>query len=243
MDNQQKENRKSVWKKIRKFWDYNKWKVLIVVFLMAVVAYGISKAIAQKELAFSGVLINCYTQKESTLADDFAKYQQIDTGTYDVLLEDNLFITENYTQGSAAVLQSLLLRLSAGEIDVLAANNEVFRMYAYSTSESIADLRDYLDEKTLVSLSDKLYYIDKEFLPIIQEVVGSEEAYEMLEYPDPRCPEKMGEPVPVGIDISGSSKIQSIYTLGESSLYLGIIDNTQHEDLVVPFVEFLLGEL
>ena len=242
MDNQRTEKWKRVWKKTVNFWYYHKWKVLLVLFLTALGVYGISTALAQKELAFSGVMINCYSQKESTLAEDFARYEQIDTDTYDVLLEDNVVLAENYTQGNMMVLQSLLARVNAGELDILAADTDVFRLYANATSGILADVRDYLDEEALTALSGQIYYIDRAFLSVLQEAVGSEEAYKALEYPDPHRPEEMTEPVPVGIDISNCPKIQAAYNLGESPLYLGIIANTQRPETVAHFIEFLFDQ-
>lgn len=239
MEDKRTQKYTETWKKISNFWYYHKWKVLLILFLTMLGVYGIRTALAQKEAAFSGVLINCYPQKESTIAADFAQHEQIDTDTYDVLVEDNVLLTENYTQGNMMLLQSLLARVNAGELDVLAADADVFRLYANTASGVFADLREYFDEEALTKLPGQIYYIDLAFLPVIQEAAGSEEAYNSLQYPDPHCPEEMAEPVPVGIDVSGFPRMQEFYDFGGAPMYLGIVSSTQRPELAVHFIAFL----
>lgn len=234
------EKRRAAWRKLLNFWDYHKWLLLIGTFLLVLGGYGVCTALAQKETAFSGVLVNFHAREESTLAAQFAQYAQLDTKTCDVLLDDGISITADYTQGTMAALQAILARIHAGELDVLAADAEVFRLYANSTSEILMDLRQCLDAELLRRLDGRIYYIDRAFGPAVAQSAASEAQYAALEFPDPFRPEEMEDPIPVGIAIDDLPRIQALYGTSPTPRYLGVVSNTRHAETAAQFVAFLL---
>lgn len=227
--------------KINNFWSYHKWILLITLFLSGLAIYGVYMISAQKDSALSGVFINCSAQAESTLSEQFAEYAQIDLCSYDVRLDDGIFLSMDYTPTSMGALQSLLVRIHAGELDLLAADTDFFLRCANNVSGILADLREYLDEENLSQLEGQIFYVDRDYLKELEDTMSDGDTYVELQYPNPLYPERMNDPVPVGIDVSGAERIQQVYGISERPLYMGIVSNTEHPETVRLFLEFLLN--
>ena len=198
-------------------------------------------ALTQKEAALSGAFINCHALTESALSEQFAAYAQIDLRNSDVRLDDDIFLSMDYTPASMAALESVFARIYAGELDFLAADTDIFQRCANNTSDLFADLREYLDEETLAALNGQIFYMDRSFLKELEDAMGDGETYEALRYPDPLCPEKMNDPIPVGIDVSGAEQIRRLYGILDRPLYLGIVSNAEHPETAAQFIDFLLN--
>ena len=113
--------------KIDHFWSYHKWLLLTALFLSCLGIYGVRMALTQKEAALSGAFINCHALTESALSEQFAAYAQIDLRNSDVRLDDDIFLSMDYTPASMAALESVFARIYAGELDFLAADTDIFQ--------------------------------------------------------------------------------------------------------------------
>ena len=58
--------------------------------------------------------------------------------------------------------------------------------------------------------------------------------------PDPKKPEEMEQPVPVAVDISACGEFTSVYYTPDTAVYIAVVTNAPHKELVAQFIEFLL---
>jgi multisubunit Na+/H+ antiporter MnhB subunit len=104
----------------------------------------------------------------------------------------------------------------------------------------LTDLREVLDAETLAKCADRLYYIDETIIDVLNSPLGEQVEPNVLEYPqDPKKPETMQKPVPVGIDVSDREDLQKAYYL-DDTLFVGIIKSTARPELSRQFLEYLL---
>ena len=221
------------------FWDYYKWHTIIFVLVLALLIQGIVGAVNRKDVVFAGYLLNC---KVNVQDDDFLQgfydYADIDSRKEAALYSD-MILTNGYSKNEINTFQRIMAGISVQEADFLVGQDQSFRLCAYSTSRMFMDLREFLDAETLEAYGDRLYYIDGALLDELDDSVGNKVDYSQLAYPDPRKPETMENPIPVGIDISDRKDFQSAYYYDDTTLYLGVIINAPHTDLMKLFLDYL----
>ena len=190
------------------------------------------------EAAFFGFFLNTYCEKEEETAfvNDFATKAQLDTEEYDVLIDSSLRISvgtvEEYTM---ATMNRILVSLTAGDLDFIGAEPATFEHYVFSNT--FCDLSTLLTPQQMETYKDYIYYAD---LAEIRNKLNwdSMEEYVIKEY-DPRDPDSMAEPVPVGLYILDAPKIASVYKLPEGELIMGIPANAPHKETILKFIDYI----
>lgn len=227
--------------KLENFWYYNKWFIIGGAFLLALAINLVVSIATNQDASFTALLVNCVQREQSsTLAEDFAAYAQIDTEEQGpVNLDTSIMLSEEQSEQNVQLLQVIVARIAARDIDAMAANTENFELYAYNTGGLFCDLREQMDEAALDALEGNLFYIDQAFEEYITENAGNPEVIETLEFPDPFAPEKMEEPIPVGIRIDSCKAFSDDYSCGSAAVYMGIVNNAQHPALAVKLAEYL----
>ena len=135
--------------KLEYFWMYYKIPFLTVVFLFAVAAYFIYAKAAEKEPAFSAILLDIHTDvQEEALEEEFAEYAGIDTGKYEVQISTSLLFSDASSGGYAmASLARVYTQIGTEELDVCMMLGEDFAEYA--EADSFLDLREVFTEEEL----------------------------------------------------------------------------------------------
>ena len=107
--------------------------------------------------------------------------------------------------------------------------------------------------------SDKIFFIDdgvivkilekkdedtsefyKEILREMEEMeVGSDDYVSIPDYPSPRNPESMEEPVPVGIYLDEAPGIKEHYLFTDETVIVTVLANTEHTENAVKYIDFL----
>lgn len=225
------------------FWDYYKWHAIIAVAVVAVLIQGIVTLCNHRDTAFSGVLLNTSAISDSSsFLDDFSAYAQIDTGKEKVLFSTKLYLNGENNQSNADTFQRIMAEIAIKELDFITAPPVAFQRCAYTTSRLFADLREFLDADTLARFSDRLYYIDGAVLAQMQAELGDNISYDSITIPDPRKPEAMEDPIPVGIDITDRQSFRETYYFPDSVIYFGVITNTQRPEMVMTLLDYLFTE-
>lgn len=225
-------------KRISYIWYYYKWFIMGGITLIAVIIGTIHGFMTRTENLMYGVVINAVTHGDDmALIEDFSEYAQIDTKEYDVQLNDALVITNETNETTINSSQSIMIYMSAEQLDLLIMDPECFNKLAYN--EIFLDLSTCFSEEELASLEDRLYYIDLTTLDAINELIDANETPDIIETPDPFKPEEMDRPIPVGIDISGCEKLSDVYYYEGDSAFLGIAYNTNHIDMVKTFLTYI----
>ncbi len=225
-------------KRISYIWYYYKWFILGGIALVAVIIGTVHGFLTRTENVLYGVVLNAVTHGDDmALIEDFSEYAQIDTKEYDVQLNDTLIITDQSDETTVNSSQTIMIYMSAEQLDVLVMDENCFNKLAYN--EIYMDLRTCLSEEELAALDGRLFYIDQATLDAINERIDANETPDIIKTPDPFKPEEMEDPIPVGIDISDCKKLTDVYYYKEDVAFLGIAYNTNHIDMVKTFLTYI----
>ena len=103
----------------------------------------------------------------------------------------------------------------------------------------ILEMTEFLSEEQYGKYEPHFYYID-------QAVVDEKNAhYKNLdndyvpEYPDPRKPEAMQDPIPVGIYLDDACILRKYY-YAEGDVIVGVVGNTERAETASIFLDFIL---
>lgn len=245
------DNIKADWQKVKDksrkekwefFWDYYKIPAICIVLVIVLVVQGCFSSTSQKQVVFSGFALNCkINMEEDSFWNGFYEVAGIDAETQTVGCSSDMQIVEGQNQLNSETIQKIIASCYAKDADFVIGEPYAFRTCAYTSQEIFADLGDILDAETLTKYADRLYYIDKAIIDVLNSPVGEQVEPNALEYPkDPKKPETMKKPIPVGIDVSHREDLRNAYYLSDEPLYVGILISTPRPELSKQFLEYLL---
>ena len=221
-------------------WEYYKIHLIVVFLVLLLLAQGIVSLCTHKDTVFSGVLINSSLDTDSKpFMAELADHMDVNEKKEQISFSTNIFMT-NESADKAVALQSIMASVTIKELDMVTGPEEAFQICAYNASNIFADLRDHLNADTLEKLSDRLYYIDGAILEKLNAPVGTQVDTSQLIYPDPKKPDTMEKPIPVGIDVSDTEFV-SAYFSQSGAYYLGMITNTTRPETVLQFIDYLFS--
>lgn len=226
--------------KLSYFWDYYKWHVIVTVAVIIAAISMINSILNQKENALYVTIINgMELAPAAEYPAAFAEYAGIDTGTYDVLFDTSMRINMNsLEQDTIASTQKLTTYLAAGQLDAFVSDEDIINQYAYN--DTFCDLREILTAEQLKQYEPYFYYLDRAVLNALDEARDSiDYNYEAFTYPDPREPDAMEEPVPVGLYLNTASSFRESYYLSGDAI-LAVAVNSSNVENMIKFVDFLL---
>ena len=203
--------------KILYFLDYYKIPLILITATVLLIASIAHEVLTAKPTGFTAELINAQLYDTQEFGERFAEAAGIDTSKELCVIDADALSSGGGT-GTQADLYSaerILVRISAAEMDILAADEEIFRNYARQSIFS--DLREALDAET--------YALFEPWL-----------VYEPLELEDGQ----LSEPVPTGIRLDTAPVFcdAGIYPNGG---VIGIVANSPHPDRAVAFLKFIFA--
>lgn len=208
-----KEERKALKEKSFKekwdyFWYYYKGHVIGGLFALIVGSILIHDAVTSKDTAFYAAFLNAFaTDRDESFIQDFAESTDINLEKNIVYLDTNMrFNLTGYDDDSMANAEKFLAMYSAGEIDVLVSDRDMFASYA--DNGIFRDLRYVLTAEQLERYKEHFFYYDQALLDrkIDMEAVIESDIYVPADETDRRSPESMQKPVPVGIFLDDTMK-------------------------------------
>lgn len=230
--------------KLSYFFYYYKWHVLTVILVLIAVTSLVSQLLSRKETAFYIALINAIDLSASgSPSRDFEDYAGIDTDSFSVVYDTSMRMDFTaMTEESINSSEKFVVYLAARELDVVISDENVIRQYAHN--ETFYDLRDFLTPQQYQACSPYFYYIDQ---TVIDAKNAAQEAYDydfVPDYPDPRHPEEMENPIPVGIYVSHCAALTSrfYFTDTESEPVLSVVLNTSRPEMVSSYIDFLMQQ-
>lgn len=230
--------------KIEYFVDYYKWHVIIVVIVIAAISSYVYSLVTRKDIAFNATFINTMTLTEdegTAYMNDFAEVAGIDTNEYEVRLDPSMAINfeEAYSETTYANVQKVSVYIAAGEIDALATSSDIFAYYAHL--ECLEDFRNVFTEEQMEILKPYLYYVDAKVIERKNEAAQNNEMAE-IPYPDPRKPEEMEDPIPIGLFLdTATEEFNSNFLFTSKTGMLGIACTTKRPEATISFIEYILG--
>lgn len=230
---------KSLKDKLSYFFDYYKWHTLAVIVLIAVVISLVSSFINHKDWGFYVCLLNTSSYPwAETYVQNFAEYAEIDTGEYEVVFDTDMFINADMTgMETAATLQKITTYAMAGDIDVMIAGSEFIERYA--NGKNFHNLRDILTPEQLALCEPYFYYVDQTVVDAVAEANKGGQTYE-LPYPDPKNPDAMENPVPVGIYLDNCAALKENFNFLNEEMVLGVYVNTSRTDIALKFIDYIM---
>lgn len=241
--------------KLKYFWGYYKFHVIItlfVLFLLVTLIHDISTA---KDYSFYAIVSNSSQLSDDNMAASFTEYAGLDTEEHECIIDADFNLSlHSYSQYDMAASQKLFALVQAGELDSVIMEPAVF--YNYSLSEMFVDLRTIFTEEELSKYKDSLYYIDYVEVELANEDSEYEEGADSPNYdPDAdttesilaeaethRHPENMEKPVPVGVFLTDSPFALKTGSYPQTVPIFGIISTSQKIDTCKKFLEFLWDE-
>ena len=153
--------------KIYYFWDYNKWKV-IIIFLVLVILISIIRTLIEgkKEPSICLALVNSTVVKEedTELLSTYVKEKDIDIDKHPAKLEANMIHPEQSGDmgavDSVAVMniQRYQLLLVEGDIDITVSTK--WAVEEYAKNNCYRNLQEFLPENLYEKVKDYLFYYE-----------------------------------------------------------------------------------
>lgn len=217
----------SAGKRIRYFWDYYKWHVLIGVTVLASAINYVVSVQNEPDATVYGLLLNSYSYfnyekvdaQTQALADSFLDQCQLTENQMQILLDtsrvyyvDGKDDTYNYD-----TIQLLYACTSAESLDFITGDAASMIELAYM--QFFWNLEELMPEEMLQKYKGNMLYIDMAMVRQRETVVNQDLDDNIIVYPDPSKPELMEEPVPVLISVDDSTHLQNIYSQNDGSLF------------------------
>lgn len=224
------------------FWDYYKLHTIIgsaILIFIVTMAYSI---LTTKDYAFYAAMVNStavVTEDITTFKEDYMTYAQIDPDEYEVQMDYSLMYKKNpKSELEKNASEKLLIYTSAGQIDAMVCGADSFPHQA--AQGNFYDLREILTEEQLEKYEPYFCYVDQAILDARNEVPISGELNEVYpEAGDPRKPEEMENPIPVGLLVTDCTKLTDTYYFEGDYIAVGVVANTTHLENALKFIEFL----
>lgn len=240
--------------KISYFIEYYKWHVIFTVLGVVAVVATIVQIANRRENAIYVCMLNTLARPteensfQSTAVEEhaaaFAEYAGIDTDKYDVYLDTSMYIDYNsMDENTVNSSQKYVTYLAAAEMDVIVTDEASLEQFSYQ--QDFFDLREILTPGQLEKYAPYLYYIDMVTVAEREEILDSpDNLYTdyVLIAPDPRKPEEMEEPVPVGIYLDECTELKDRFYFHSDDVVACVFVNTKRLDTALQYLDFLLGE-
>lgn len=235
--------------KLGYYWYYYKMHVIVAICVIILVVTTIHDITTKKDVAFYVAFLNAYDASpldndyDEQFIDEFASLTDINLDEYEVYLDTNMYFNvAAYDQASMAAMQKFLALSSAGEIDVVVTDRDIFSSYA--GNGFFRDISTYLSEEQLEKYSEHFYYFDEAMLDkeIDYEEVYTSEFVIPADTVERRNPESMEKPVPVGIFLDDSMKsklTQAGYYTDEQEIIFGFMGSNDNSEYCRQFLEWL----
>lgn len=220
---------------------YYKWYVIVGVIAVVCLSSMIYQMLTAKDPAFYAVMLNSLADEETSESfnREFMEYAGIDPDEYEMLMDTTLHINPDKNavdQATVTSTQKLMVYMAAAELDVMLSDSTSIEQYA--NNEYFFDMRSILSEEQLAKYEPYFYYVDMAEIRALQEAQENLDDTYVPNFPDPRKPEEMAEPVPVGLYID-RAKLDGAYYFQDGDLVLGVFANTKHLDTALKYIDFL----
>ncbi len=245
-------------KKIDYFWTYYKWWVIGgVAAVIILVSLIVTIAKNKKDLVYVAmvdIIENPKGNVEQTITDPFLTEKGYNTRKYTLNFNTDFLFTasasgEKNSAGSPSYAntkgftgrESLAIYIAAGDVDAICGSDNWFNNYAYN--DFFIPLEQYMTPEEMEKYSDSIYYIDKAVLDRYKKARDDQDYEYEEEYPDPDKPEKMEEPLAIGINLENNELFNSNFLCANGDakhIVFGIVRNTDSTEVTADLLSFFL---
>ncbi len=145
-------------KRIRYIWDYYKLWIIIGIFCLSTLISSIQQHLTAKEQLLTFIMINSSIPVSETIfAEDYLVAKEYDTTKYELVASSvKLNMTEESYQQDYYTLQSTIVRLTSGDIDIFSAPADIFE--PYMEEGYLINLEDIFTEAELSQYQKYIVY-------------------------------------------------------------------------------------
>lgn len=232
---------KSLKEKLAYFFDYYKWHTLAATVLLAAAISLIIQLVNQKDCVLYICLMNTMTSSNmDDYVQSFEEYIGIDRSDYEVTLDTSMYIEIGGTDSAtAASFQKLAVYIASGDLDLMITSPEIIQYYV--DQKIFYDLRKVLTPDQIALYEPYFFYVDQTIVDAVIETEANGDFYEG-EYSDPRQPEAMEDPVPVGIFLDDCLRFKENILFGDEENVLCVIVTSSHIETGLKFIDFIMQE-
>lgn len=199
--------------KLNYFWYYYKWHVIIAAAAVVLLVSLIHDIVTRKDTAFHVAVINhaSLTGAAENYTGELADYLGIDTAEEEVVIDSTYRISFSaYSRQSINSSEKLMAQAASGSLDSMISDEESFAQYAQNFF--FLDLTSVLSKEEIDSLKPYLYYSETD-----------------------------DGIVPLGVYLDNCTQFLETYRPADNTRSVfGIVANTEHTELAVRFLHFLL---
>lgn len=233
---------RSAKEKISYFWEYYGIKAVCILTAVVLLVAFIVNMVTQKDYGYTGVFFGATAQSaaDSYLAE-FAQSAGIDTDKYELMVQSalNIRMDDKITDETYQAMQAFAAMVAANMVENIAADTDLFLYYSYLGYT--VDLRTVLTQQQLADLAPHLNYIDGDLL---RQQENSDEGltFDYGDCPDPKDPDSMTDPIPVGIDLTAATlAFHESYKFSSDSPVIGICASSDKPGTASAFLQFAFG--
>ena len=231
--------------KLAYFWAYYKWHAIIFIFVFAFIFTYLHTLFTRKDVILNGIILNANNSSaEDTcenIINDFAYKYKINLSEKAIEIDTDLIYhttdSEEVSMQNYEAMQVMMTRSASAELNFIIGDAD--SMIALSYSDYFTDLSTLLPKEQYEQLKPYMYYMDNAIKQELEETYKKNEDISHITIPVSTDPNAMKEPIPVLIDISNISKLDSFFTVPQNSLVFGIV-NPGETNTSILFLEYLL---
>ena len=230
--------------KLTYFFDYYKWHVIIAVFAIIAVIYTIQEVLNKKETVLYTCLLNTVELDPLEYNNAFAESLGIDTEKYALFFDADTWIDiNNMDDATMASYQKLLAQLAAGELDIMITDTDSITNYSYQGD--FFAMGELLTQEQYEMYEPYFYYIDLAAMEEWHNYVSDPDNLLFdysYDFPDPRKPENMTAPTPVGIFLDNCEALKKCYHFRSDDVVFCVFANSSHTDTALQYLDYLMEE-
>lgn len=226
------------------FIDYYKWHVIIAVFVIVAGIYTIREILNKKEILLYTCLLNTIELDASEYNNAFMESLGVDTEKYTLFFDADTWIDKNnIDEATMANSQKLVARLAAGELDIMITDTDSLTDYSYQGD--FFTMNELLSPEQYERYKPYFYYIDLKTMEEWHAYVSDPDNLLFnysYDFPDPRKPEDMAAPTPVGIFLDDCEALRSCYHFKTDDVVFCVFANSSHTDTALQYLDYLIQE-
>lgn len=233
---------KSLKDKISYFFDYYKWHTVAIIAILAAAVSMIIHWVNMKDSALYICLLNTMTFSQTKdYIQRFEEYAEIDRADYEVTFDTSMYIEIGGRDSvTATSFQKLAVYTAAGDLDVLITDPEIIEYYV--DQGMFYDLRQILSSEQMTLYEPYFFYVDQAVLDAIQDAEARDETYDAV-FSDPRQPEAMENPIPVGIFLDDCQRLKENVQFFDEENVLSVLINSSNVETALKFIDFVMQNL
>lgn len=229
--------------KLSYLWEYYRWSAAAVILAAAALISLAHHFITRRNPAFYVAMINATDMAPKESAEQgFTAYSGIDASRSEIIYDTSMIIDFHSMTGEAYTsMEKFMLLLTSAQLDAVVADPSVIQSYAQN--KAFYNLSDFLTPEQTAAYEPYFYYVDYAAFDAIDAARQAHDDTFVPEFSDPRRPEDMEQPVPVGIYVTDCPALTGRFRFFSQNpeLVLSVAVNTKRPEIASKYIDYLMA--